>query len=84
MEHFNQKICRLELNCLMGINMINNNHMVKVTTIKYYINNSVSCKHNKYFNKRIIPLKYFFNLRYEEGFTADIPFEVNLLWWQYD
>lgn len=68
----------------MVINMINNNHMVKVTTIKYYITNSVSCKHNKYFNKRIIPLEYFFNWRYEEGFTADIPFRVNLLWGQHD
>lgn len=58
--------------------MINNNHMVKVTTIKYYITNSVSCKHNKYFNKRTIPLEYLFKWRYEFGFTADMPFRANL------
>ena len=57
--------------------MISNNDMVKVTTIKYYITNSLSCKHNKYFNKRIIPLIYFFNWRYEEGVTADISFRAN-------
>ena len=64
--------------------MISNNHMVKTTTIKYYITNSVSCKHNKYFNKHTIPLKYFFNFYYEEGFAANIPFRVNLLWGQHD
>ena len=64
--------------------MINNNHMVKTTKIKYYIMNSVSGKHNKYFNKCTIPLKYFFNSRYEKGFMADIPFRVNLLRGQHD
>ena len=64
--------------------MISNNHMVKVTTIKYYITNRVSCKHNKYFNKGTIPFEYFFKWRYESGFTAYIPFRVNLLRGQYD
>ena len=62
----------------MEINMISKSDIVRATTIKYYITNSVSCEHNKYFNKRIIPLEYFFRWRYEEGFTADMPFRVNL------
>ena len=64
--------------------MINNNHMVRATTIKYYITNSFSRKHNKYFNKGTIPFEYFFKWRYESGFTAYIPFRVNLLRGQYD
>ena len=64
--------------------MINNNHMVKVTTIKYYITNSFSRKHNEYFDGCTMPLEYFFKWRYEAGFTAYIPFKANLLRWQYD
>ena len=77
MEHSNQKICRLKLICLMEVNMISNSDMIKTTSIKYYITNSVSCKHNKYFNKRPMSFEYFFEWRYESGFTTDIPFIAN-------
>ena len=77
MEHFNQKTCRLGLICLIGVNMINNSDMVKVTTIKYYITNRVSRKHNKHFNKGTMPFEYFFKWRYEFGFTANMPFRAN-------
>lgn len=64
--------------------MINNNHMVKVTTIKYYITNCVSCKHNKYFNESTLPFEYLFKFHYEAGFTAYVPFRANLLRGQHD
>ena len=59
--------------------MISKSDMVRATTIKYYITDNAPCEYNKYFNKRIIPLEYFFRWRYEDGFTADMPFRVNLL-----
>ena len=80
---------RLEL-IYYGGNMINNNHAVKIFTIKYYITNSAPNKHNKYFNERNMPLEYFFRWRYGAGFTEDIPFIANksfidnFLWGQYD
>ena len=52
--------------------------MVRATTIKYYITNSFSRKHNKYFDGCTMPLEYFFKWRYEAGFTAYIPFKANL------
>ena len=51
--------------------------MVKVTTIKYYITNSVSRKHNKYFNESTLSFEYLLKFRYEAGFTAYVPFRAN-------
>lgn len=80
MEHFNQKICRLELICLMEVNMIRNNDMVDAIKIKNYTYRqclSSNVLHNCNFNEIIIKLEYLFRWRYEEGSTADIPFRVN-------
>ena len=74
----------MKLICLMGINMINNNDMVRVATIEYYITNSVSYKHNKYFYKSTLSFEYLLKFRYEAGFTAYVPFRANLLRGQYD
>ena len=63
--------------------MINNNHMVKVTTIKYYIADSIVCKPNEYSDECTMSLEYLFNFHYEAGFTAYVPFRANLLRGQY-
>ena len=64
--------------------MINNKHMVKVTTIKYYIADSIVCKPNEYSDECITSLEYLFKFHYEEGFAAYVPFRANLLRGQYD
>ena len=80
MEHFNQKICRLELICLMEINMISNSDMIKTTSI----NNRVCEKdlshnvlHNRYFIERM-PLPYLFRWNYRKGDYKTTTFEAIL------
>ena len=47
--------------------MINNNHMVKVTTIKYYIADSIVCKPNEYSDECTMSLEYLFTWHYTVG-----------------
>ena len=80
MEHCNQKICRLELICLMEINMISNNDMVIATSINHrvcgkYLSHNVL--HNRYFIERM-PLAFLFRWGYRKGDFRDMAFEANL------
>ena len=80
MEHCNQKICRLELICLMEVNMISNSDMVRATRInscvcvKYL---SYNVLHNRYFIERM-PLAFLFRCSYRKGDYKDMAFKVNL------
>ena len=80
MEHFNQKICRLELICLMEVNVISNSDMIKTTSInnrvcEKYLSHNVL--HNRYFIERM-PLSYLFRWNYRKGVYKTMTFEAIL------
>lgn len=80
MEHFNQKICRLELICLMEVNVISNSDMIKTTSInnrvcEKYLSHNVL--HNRYFIERM-PLQYLFRWNYRKGVYKTMTFEAIL------
>ena len=82
MEHFNQKICRLELICLMEINMISNSDIIKTTSInnrvcEKYLSHNVL--HNRYFIERM-PLPYLFRWNYRKGDYKTMTFEAILFY----
>ena len=60
-------IWRLKLIGLMGINMISNNDVVKIFTIRCHITNSVHGKHNEYSDECTIPFEYIFTWHYTVG-----------------